>query len=132
MKTVKIFATALLLFTLISCETEDKVNSVDLEIINNSDKKLDIVYLSTIHDEAKTKDYSVGPNSKISAKFDFKKVAKADGSYSLFFKYEDFNDTLRQDFGYYTNGYPLDSEFTINIYTDSVKIESVPRHFSLY
>jgi len=97
---------------------------VDFEIANNTDRSIDLVYLSTVHQEAKTREANISPRGMCTIEMKFIEVGKSDGCYSLFYRYADSPDIIRHDFGYYTNGFPLDKIFHITIYTDSVSVKS--------
>jgi hypothetical protein len=128
-RSICLFFLGLLLSIATSCETVKKVNSVNFKITNNTYINIELIYLSTVYDEAKTSDNTLDSKSMIEIKFGFIDVAESDGSYSLLYKFENSSDTIRRDFGYYTNGYPLESEFNIKIYNDSIGLNSTSRDF---
>jgi hypothetical protein len=130
-KPVKVVLTGMLFFVFVSCVREEREDVVDVEITNYTDEWIS-VRLSTHNQEAGTREGTIAPFEVLNAKLDFSNVAKTDGSYSLQFKYADSDETIKKDFGYYTNGFPLDSMFYISIYTDSVAIRSKARDFSSF
>jgi len=132
MRKNKLITSTLLLITLIACNKQTKSDQVALEISNHTNQTIERVYLTAINGQAKTKDSKMAPSEVIVTNIDFSNVAKSDGSYSLFFKYEDASDTVRKDFGYYTNGLALDNKFIIAIYNDTVIIKSEPRELGKY
>lgn len=132
MKTSTIFLLVFLILNLSSCDINESESCVNIKIINNTENKIELAFLTTIYNEGKTTDEEIEKKANQDFEFDFSGVSKTDGSYSLFLKYENSIDTLREDFGYYTNGYPLESKFLINIYTDSIIIESTSNDIDLY
>lgn len=56
----------------------------------------------------------------------FNRIDKTDGSYQLRYTLASSPDTLTRRFGYYTNGYPTEKAFVLQIYKDSVLIARIP------
>lgn len=127
-----VFLLGIIFICLNSCDKTDKGNNAAIQITNNTDKKIDLTYLSTVSNEATTEDFKISSSGVLNTKLNFSNVSKSDGAYSIYFRYENSIDTIRKDFGYYTNGYPLDSKFEISIFSDSIIIKGTPLKLGLY
>lgn len=120
MKLYRFFWIGVLLTLFTSCEKDKSKNNVDITVFNYSTKKIDMVYLTTYSNEAKTTVNSLEINDSVKFVFNFKTVKNGDGCYRLRYKYSNSKDTIIKDIGYYSNGVPLESEFSIKIYNDSI------------
>ena len=128
----RLIALGIAFLALISCGKNKDTFTVDVEIENLTSKHIGMIYLSTASDEARTEEKAIEPNGVLLTRMDFSSVTKSDGAYSLHYQFADSTETERFDFGYYTNGIPLESKFTITVHTDSVSIKSNPRDLGQY
>ena len=102
-----------------------KVEAV-FEITNSTNQT--IQRLTIQPDANKNNHINIKPNSKLTLKTDMTKLPKIDGSYYLKYTY---NDTAREmNFGYYSNGYPVESITKINIQPDTIIIQ--PQYMKNY
>jgi hypothetical protein len=121
MRKIQISIFSFLLISTLSC-TKDKSDSLRIQIINSSNSTLDLVYVSTVYNDSKTIDYKIDSQNEIN--IDYTLNANGDGAYRVFYKFLNTKDTLRKDFGYYSNGAILDKGFVIKIYNDSIRIDT--------
>lgn len=121
MRKFQLIIYSFLLISALSCTKDDK-EGLSIQIINSSSSTLDLVYVSTIYNDSKTKDYKIETNNELN--LDYSLVANGDGSYRIFYKFLHSKDTLKKDFGYYSNGAILDKGFVIKIYNDSIRIDT--------
>jgi hypothetical protein len=104
--------------TLIFYSCNSKVEAI-FEIQNSTNQIIDSLTIQP--DEKKDNKIRIEPNSKVTLKTDMTKIQKVDGGYLLSFK---SNNTLRiLNFGYYSNGYPLESITRIKIHSDTIIIK---------
>ena len=102
---------------LTSCGNEGMAN---FEITNSTAIKIDSLKIEP-NLISKGKIISVKPNEKTKYKVDMTEIAKVDGSYTLSY-WQDGKNFIK-NFGYYTNGYPMENKTTIKIEIDTVKFE---------
>ncbi|MBC2844815.1 hypothetical protein [Winogradskyella flava] len=65
---------------------------------------------------------SLKPEEEIKYSSDMTGIAKIDGNYRI--SYHQNGETIVKDFGYYTNGYPLEDLTIIEILSDTILIKS--------
>jgi hypothetical protein len=122
MTKTSIFSIALFCLTiLLSCKNKIIAK---FEIANTTKESIDSFYI--LPDNFKDNFIQVEPNTKISYNIDMTDLPKVDGSYRLSFKSR--NKTVFIPFGYYTNGYPMESITRIIIHPDTVLIKPVYKH----
>ena len=109
-----------------SCNEQDLRQQISFRVTNNTQNNIDFLILSTDKDQGKSLTYKIPKGSSIDSKVDFKGVDRTDGAYKMKYKFSQSKDTLFEQFGYYTNGYPLEKELIINIYADSISMKFVP------
>ncbi|MDH7913983.1 hypothetical protein [Winogradskyella sp. SYSU M77433] len=66
---------------------------------------------------------TIKPNEKKSVVLKFKGVPKTDGGYKL--QYNLNSDKIIENFGYYSNGIPLNSSYEIKIEQDTILISEI-------
>ena len=113
----KIITAFAFLQILTSCNKEVMAN---FEITNSTAIKIDSLKIEP-NLISKGEFISIKPNEKIKYKVDMSGIAKVDGSYTLSY-WQDGKNFIK-NFGYYTNGYPLEKKTKIKIEKDTVKFE---------
>jgi len=112
-----IFSVALSCLTiLLSCKNE---TIAKFEVVNTTKESIDSFYI--LPDNSKDNFIQVEPNAKISYNINMTDVPKVDGSYQLSFKSK--TKAVFIPFGYYSNGYPMESITRIVIRPDTVLIK---------
>lgn len=101
---------------LLSCNSK---TIAKFEIVNTTNETIDSCQI--LPDNAQKKYVVITPKSKVSYNIDMTGLSKVDGSYRLSYKSKTKNVVM--PFGYYTNGYPLESLTTIFIQPDTVLIK---------
>ena len=107
-----------LLISLICFSCKTKITA-KFEIINTTNEKIDSFYI--LPTNLKNNFIQLEPNSKSLYNFDMTELPKNDGSYGLSFKTKTKNVFI--GFGYYTNGYPMESLTKIFINSDTVIVK---------
>ena len=112
--------TSILLALILSafCACKNKTFA-KFEITNATDETIDSIKI--LPDNVQNHYIQLAPNTKAEYIIDMTSSAKTDGNYGLFFKFK--NKKLIKHFGYYTNGYPLESLTKLIIYKDSIDIK---------
>jgi len=91
-----------------------------VRITNYTDSKFDSIKVFTsLH--LPTIFYDIEPEKVATGKILFDKINQNDGSYSLL-TFKNGKIDRQINFGYYSNGYPLDQKFKINIKNDTIII----------
>ena len=116
---MKISKIGFLIITLILTSCENKVIA-DFEIINNTASNIDSLKIEPNIDEEK-KYISLKKGEKAEYKSDMTTIPKTDGAYQISFLID--GNTKTEIFGYYTNGYPLESVTKIKIQKDTILID---------
>ncbi|MDA3822226.1 MAG: hypothetical protein PF450_06390 [Bacteroidales bacterium] len=80
MKNVLKIILTLLILSFFSCNPTDSGEIVNFKITNRSDEEIELVYLSTVFNEAKTADDNIDINNSIEIEFSFRDVTKSDGA----------------------------------------------------
>ena len=112
------FKLALTVLMIASCSRNSKVETI-FEIINSTNQVVDSLTIQP--DEDGSNHMVIQPNGKAILKTDMTNMPKVDGSYYLGFKSK---ETFRGlNFGYYSNGYPLESITRIRIEADTIIIK---------
>ena len=112
-----IFLTVILCETnLLSCKNE---TIAEFNIVNATNDKVDSLYI--LPDKSKGNILHLEPNSASSYNINMTDLPKVDGSFRLSFKLKNKKRII--PFGYYTNGYPLESSTKIEIHNDTVLIK---------
>ena len=112
-----IFSIALLcLIIIVSCKNE---TIAKFEIANTTEESIDSFYI--LPDNIKDNFIQVKPNTKVSYNINMTDLPKVDGSYRLSFKSK--TKAVSIPFGYYSNGYPMESITRIIINPDTVLIK---------
>ena len=117
MTKTSMFSIALFCVTiLLSCKNE---TIAKFEIVNTTNENIDSFYI--LPDNLKDNFISVAPNAKITYNINMTDLPKVDGSYQLSFKLK--TKAVFIPFGYYSNGYPMESITRIIIHPDTVLIK---------
>lgn len=112
-----IFSIALFCLTiLLSCKNE---TIAKFEVANTTKESIDSFYI--LPDNFKDNFIQVEPNTKVFYNINMTDLPKVDGSYRLSFKSK--TKTVFIPFGYYSNGYPMESITRIVIHSDTVLIK---------
>ncbi len=93
-------------------------SSVDVSIVNASQKDLTGVEVSTDRNETSTGRFDLKVGEKIRKQLSFSTVSPSDGHYVL-----RIEEHLPRSFGYYSNGNPLEAKIEIEVRTDTVLIQ---------
>ena len=112
-----IFSIALLcLIIIVSCKND---TIAKFEIVNTTKERIDSFHILPAN--SKDNFIQVEPNEKISYDINMTDVPKVDGNYQLSFKSK--TKAVFIPFGYYSNGYPMESITRIIIHPDTVLIK---------
>ena len=109
-----------------SCTQLSPDRKLALQVTNKGQENIDFLTVSTMNGQGKTANHSVPKEATVNVDLGFGKVDKTDGSYQLRYKFSNSADTLVKDFGYYTNGYPLEKTLILNVYADSISVDRIP------
>ncbi|PWJ55269.1 hypothetical protein CLV98_11438 [Dyadobacter jejuensis] len=112
-----------LLAMLGGCQILDAPREVVIEINNHSPQDIDFLRLSNHQKEGITQAYSLLTGATILVPFGFESMPNTDGSYMLQYRLASSIDTLTHQFGYYTNGYPVEKKIILKIYADSIRVD---------
>lgn len=93
-------------------------SSVEISIVNATQKDLIGVEVSNNKNETTTGPFDLKAGEEIHKQLSFSAVSPSDGHYVLRMK-----EHLPRDFGYYSNGIPLESKIEIEVRTDTVLIQ---------
>jgi hypothetical protein len=104
------------LIIIVSCKNE---TIAKFEITNTTKESIDSLYI--LPDNFKDNFIQVEPNTKVSYNINMTDLPKVDGSYRLSFKSK--TKAVFIPFGYYSNGYPMESITRIIIHPDTVLIK---------
>lgn len=107
-----------------SCKQLDPAHKLSFRVTNKAQENIDFLAVSTMNGQGKTAGYSIPKAATVNAGFG--QVDKTDGSYQIHYKFSNSADTLVENFGYYTNGYPLEKTLILNVYTDSISVDRIP------
>lgn len=110
-----------------SCKQLAPDPKLALQVTNKGPENIDFLTVSTTNGQGRTASSSIPKEATVSVELGFSQVNKTDGSYQLRYQFSNSADTLVKDFGYYTNGYPLEKTLIINVYTDSISVDIIPR-----
>lgn len=110
-----------------SCKQLDPDPKLSLQVTNKAHENISFLTVSIMNGQGRTAGFSIPKEATVNVDLGFGKVDKTDGSYQLRYKFSNSADTLVKDFGYYTNGYPLEKTLILNVYTDSVSVDIIPR-----
>ena len=110
-----------------SCTQLSPDHKLSLQVTNRAQDTIDFLIVSTANEQSKTANHSVPKEATVNTMLKFDQVDKTDGSYQIRYKFSNSADTLVEKFGYYTNGYPLEKILILNVYTDSISVEGIPR-----
>jgi hypothetical protein len=116
-ETIIFVVTTLYSLSLSSCTSRV---TVQFEIINNSGNDIDSLVIEPTIINEKKKYISIKQSRKATYATDMTGIAKVDGAYSIFYVSNDKKKLF--NFGYYTNGYPLEKKMSINIESDTILI----------
>lgn len=89
-------------------------------MINNTKVPIDFLTLSTQQDQGKTVPCTLQVGDSTELELSFKDVDRTDGGYKMKYKFSQSSDTLSNEFGYYTNGYPVEKMIILGVYADSI------------
>lgn len=93
-------------------------SSVEISIVNATQKDLIGVEVSNDKNETTTGPFDVKAGEEIRKQLSFSTVSSSDGHYVL--RIEEY---LPRDFGYYSNGIPLEGKIDIEVRADTVLIQ---------
>jgi len=116
---IKIYRFAILILLLSSCVSK---TTLKFEISNHSNELIDSLRLIPSGYES---DYyiSIAPKKTVEYILDMTDIAKVDGDYQIDYKFNSKNYNTKT-FGYYTNGYPIESLIRVNIKPDTIMFDS--------
>jgi hypothetical protein len=100
----------LLFILLLSCTSN---NGVNICLKNSSEFPISEIEIMTSDTLAKIEIQKLNKSEVISEFLNMNNVKKIDGDYFIEYKLKD--SVYKRKFGYYTNGYPLESEISITI-----------------
>lgn len=115
---------ALSLLVLESCEQKDTERQITFRAVNKAQQTIDYLTFSNDMGQRRTTSFVISNGDSI--RTNFKLESKGEGGYQIRYKFSNSRDTLSGRFGYYTNGSPLEKEFILKIYADTVLIDRVP------
>lgn len=118
MQKIKKKYTCFIFLLFISCESK---TIAEFKIKNSTNFKIDSLVIQP-NVSLIEKYVSIKPNETYIYKADMTTIPKCDGSYLLSYKIK--SNHFKEGFGYYTNGYPCESEVKIKIEFDTVYYES--------
>lgn len=116
---------AISLLVLESCEQKDSERQITFRAVNKAQETIDYLTFSDDVGQRRTKSFIIPNGDSIRTSFNLE--SKGEGGYRMRYKFSNSKDTLTGRFGYYTNGSPLEKEFILRIYADTVLISRVPR-----
>lgn len=93
-------------------------STVEVSIVNTTQEDLLGVEVSNDRNETTTGRFDVKPGEEIHKQLSFSTVSPSDGHYVLKIK-----EQMPRDFGYYSNGVPLENSIEIEVRTDTVLIK---------
>jgi len=105
---------ALFLFFFISCDKQGMLFKVE----NKSKKTIDSIIISNGYDVVKIERLSKNQLKEVYLKF-IKEKPKSDGSFFI----KVFPNSIRKDFGYYSNGFIPTYKYYISLEKDSIVIK---------
>lgn len=115
----------LLVLPFVGCQNVSPDRTVAVQIVNSSSKDVDYMAFSTNQGQGNLQKPGLKQQKTVAVDFSFANVDKTDGSYRLRYKFAATTDTVTRTFGYYTNGYPIDSQINIVVYNDSISVKTV-------
>ena len=115
----KLLGLAVLILLLASCDSK---TTLRFEISNDSNTRIDSLRLIPSGYES---DYyiSIAPNMTKEYIMDMTDIAKVDGDYQIDY-IKNLNMRISKTFGYYTNGYPIESLIKVSIKPDTILFDS--------
>ncbi len=93
-------------------------STVEVSIVNATQEDLLEVEVRNDKNETTTGLFDVKPGAEINKQLSFSTVSPSDGHYVLRMK-----EQMPRDFGYYSNGIPLENSIEIEVRTDTVLIK---------
>jgi hypothetical protein len=130
MRTINLLLLLTFVMPFVGCRDVSPANNVAVQIVNRSGKAIDYLSFSTNRGQGSVQKPGLKQQQTLAFNFEFANVDKTDGSYRLRYKVAASADTLTETFGYYTNGYPLDSQLDIAVYDDSMSVRTTPKKSS--
>ena len=109
------------MISLISCDNRIKAK---FEIINQTDYILDSINIKSFRHKANSNYLKLEPGESQIYWLDMTDLPKGDGEYLLTLK-GNSGSIKRKQFGYYTNGYPLEEVTIIKIRKDTIIINQI-------
>ncbi len=110
-----------------SCEKETYAK---FEITNSTETILDSISIHTTSSNLITSYLKLAPGESEDYLSDMTDLPMADGAYILTYRMTDSGIKKQKEFGYFTNGYPLEDLTEITIEQDSVIIDYMDnRHY---
>jgi hypothetical protein len=98
-----------------------------MNLHNSSGYTISVVQIRTSDSIAKFGIKKLINNEKVSKFLNMEEVKKIDGNYIIEYKIND--STYEKEFGYYTNGYPLESEINITINPSTILINQKSKSY---
>ncbi len=125
---MKIIYFLVIFMALLSCKKDNqKVNEIEIRIINNSELKLDSAKVYTTAGDCCTCDSiiikAIEPKTEATTQWHDVTTCESDGEYLIKVFFEE--RLIEKTFGYYTNGILLDKQISISTYSDSINVTSV-------
>ena len=115
---MKNIATAVLTVFLLTACFNFNGPSMDFRIMNHSTCQIDTLRIGS-HDNATLNTHSmIAVNDTLLSTLDMS-VLTSDGTYRLYIRFQN-DSVIQKDFGYYTNGNPLEESIDIRILSDTL------------
>lgn len=106
------------ILTLVSCDNRIIAN---FEISNETKFKIDSLKIEPTV-SLNERFIAINPDATVKYEVDMTEILKTDGSYRL--TYIQNGKTLIKNFGYYTNGYPIEDLIKIKVLNDTILFNS--------
>ena len=126
MSSLKSICFLLNMLTYASCKQQNSEQKIAFRVTNNSQDTIDFLTFSTQEEQGKTVPCTLQIGASTELKLNFKGVDRTDGGYKMKYKFSQSNDTLLNEFGYYTYGSPIEKEILLDVYADSISTKFVP------
>ncbi len=108
-----------------SCKQIEQSHQLTFQVTNKTQETIGYLSLSTTKGQGKIVRYVVSKDATVNVNFDFNQIDKTDGGYQVMYQLASSTDTSPENFGYYTNGYPLEKALVLTVYTDSISVDRI-------
>jgi len=117
------------LLTLGACQFTHPEHEIHFRVTNQTASALDLLRFSTADGQGQTAAYRLPAGASLTVPFRFADIDKTDGSYHMTYVHGATADTITREFGYYTNGHPLDKELVLDVFASTVRIGRVAHSY---